>query len=222
MGFGRNAPTGQKLVVDPPGEPARSYRLRIRERDYDVQRIDDLPQAMVHPDPEALARIREEQARVERARDHFTRIGGFREDFSWPVTGRVSGVYGTRRILNGESRQPHFGVDIAAPSGTPVRSPASGVVRLAEPDLYFSGGTVILDHGWGLTSTFLHLESLRVAEGEPVSRGQVLGQAGATGRATGPHLDWRINLGEKRLDPALLAGPMPGGESGLRTGDAGP
>lgn len=215
LGFDRKAPRQVELLVDSAKGPSRHYGIQVEARDYGTQRIDGLPEGMVSPDPETRDRIQREQAQIEQARDRITRIEDYRVGFTWPVTGPVTGTYGTRRVLNGEPRQPHFGIDIAAPAGTPVRAPADGLVRLAEPDLYFPGGTVILDHGWGLSSSFLHLRDITVTEGEPVSRGEVLGEVGATGRSTGPHLDWRMSLRGKRLDPALLAGPMPeGGPSG--------
>ena len=209
IGFGRQAPERVTLRVRQPDGSQRRRTLEVGQRTYRTQRISGLPTDKVHPDADALTRIRREQARVEAARGHLSRLPAFRSDFIWPATGPVTGVYGTRRVLNGAPRQPHFGVDIAVPAGTPVRAPAGGVVRLAAPDLFFSGGTLILDHGLGLSSSFLHLRRFHVRVGERVSRGQVLAESGATGRATGPHLDWRINLRDKRLDPALVAGPMP-------------
>ena len=121
-----------------------------------------------------------------------------------PSKGRVTGVYGSQRILNGKPRRPHFGIDFAAPSGAPVVAPMGGKIVLAHKDMYYSGGTIILDHGHGLTSAFLHLSVLSVKVGQVVSRGQKIGAIGATGRATGPHLDWRINWFEQRVDPAYL------------------
>lgn len=129
--------------------------------------------------------------------------------FAWPLTGRISGVYGSQRVLNGEPRQPHYGVDVARPEGTIVSAPAPGIVTLVQPDLYYSGGTLIIDHGRGLSSSFIHLSRILVAVGDRVETGDPVAKVGATGRATGPHLDWRMNLGDVRLDPALLAGPMP-------------
>jgi murein DD-endopeptidase MepM/ murein hydrolase activator NlpD len=111
-------------------------------------------------------------------------------------------------VLNGQPRRPHYGVDVAAPTGTPVHAPAGGIVTLAEPDLYYSGGTVILDHGHGLSSSFLHLSRVQVKEGQVLSRGDRIGEIGATGRATGPHLDWRMNLRRAYIDPELLVSPM--------------
>jgi murein DD-endopeptidase MepM/ murein hydrolase activator NlpD len=129
--------------------------------------------------------------------------------FVWPAQGPISGVYGSQRFYNGEPRNPHYGVDVAVPKGTPVHAPAAGVVTLAEPDLYFSGGTVILDHGYRLSSTFLHMSEVSVQVGDELQAGDLIGAVGSTGRATGPHLDWRMNWRQQRIDPQLLAPPMP-------------
>jgi murein DD-endopeptidase MepM/ murein hydrolase activator NlpD len=118
-------------------------------------------------------------------------------------------VFGSQRVLNGEPKRPHFGVDVAAPPGTPVTAPADGVVAIAHPDMYYTGGTVILDHGHGLTSAYLHMKEVLVKEGARLRQGDVIGSVGATGRVTGPHLDWRINWFDQRLDAALLVPPMP-------------
>lgn len=208
LGFGRdNAAWAVLRVMCPDGTQRRQF-LPVAERSYGEQRIDGLPPAMVSPDEAALERIRAEAARVAAARATDSDLEGWRETPVWPVTGIVTGVYGVRRVLNGEPRQPHFGVDIAAPAGTPVRAAASGRVTLAEA-LTLSGGTVIVDHGFGLSSSYLHLETMAVAPGDRVAQGDGLGTVGATGRATGPHLDWRLNWYRARLDPALAAGPMP-------------
>ena len=121
-----------------------------------------------------------------------------------PVSGRISGIYGSQRILNGEPRQPHYGIDIAAPRGTPVTAPAAGRVTLVR-DLYFSGWTLLITHGMGLNAAFLHLDTVAVNEGEEVARGQVIGTVGSTGRSTGPHLDWRLDWQGRRLDAALVS-----------------
>ena len=208
LGFGRdNAAWAVLRVMCPDGTQRRQF-LPVAERSYGEQRIDGLPPAMAAPDEAALERIRAEAARVAAARATDSDLEGWRETPVWPVTGIVTGVYGVRRVLNGEPRQPHFGVDIAAPAGTPVRAAASGRVTLAEA-LTLSGGTVIVDHGFGLSSSYLHLETMAVAPGDRVAQGDGLGTVGATGRATGPHLDWRLNWYRACLDPALAAGPMP-------------
>ena len=209
-GFGRDAPPEAELAVSYPDGGHERLVLAVEAREYRMERIDGLPPGKVAPrDEEELARIEREARRVAEARTIDDPRTDFRSGFRWPVTGRISGVYGSQRILNGEPRQPHYGVDIAAPAGTKVRAPADGLVTLAEPDLFLSGGTLLVDHGHGLSSAFLHLSRILVALGERVRRDQAIAEVGATGRATGPHLDWRVNLFDRRLDPALLVGPMP-------------
>lgn len=181
----------------------------MRARRYETQRIDGLPGRMVTPSTEALKRIHRENSRIAAVRRLDTGRPHYRTGFVWPVVGTVTGVYGSRRILNGEPRRPHYGIDIAADAGTPVRSPADGVVALAADDLYFTGGTVMIDHGFGVTTVLSHLESVDVGVGRTVRQGDVVGAVGATGRVTGPHLDWRVNWFGARLDPALLVPPMP-------------
>ena len=146
---------------------------------------------------------------MEAARAFNTDDLDWADHFIWPATGRISGVYGSRRILNGEPKWPHYGVDVAGPVGTPVIAPAGGIIRLAQDDFYYEGGLIILDHGFGVTSAFLHLHSVDVAVGDRIEQGQQIGTIGSTGRATGPHLDWRMNVNGVRIDPQLLVGEMP-------------
>jgi murein DD-endopeptidase MepM/ murein hydrolase activator NlpD len=209
VGFGRDAPPTAELVVTGPDGNKTRRLIEVAQRDYRIQRIDGLPESKVTPPAAVLERIRAEGEKVGAARAVDDPRTDFLDGFIWPLTGRISGVYGSQRILNGEPRRPHYGVDVAAETGTPVMAPADAVVRLAEPDLYFSGGTLIMDHGHGLTSTFIHLSKILVAEGQAVRRGEIVAEVGATGRATGPHLDWRMNLFDTRLDPQLLTAPMP-------------
>lgn len=210
VGFGRDAPAIARVVVISPGGARLERILGVKPRQYRIERIDGLPPKKVTPSEEHLARIRAEVALVKKVRRRDDARTDFLDGFIWPARGRISGVYGSQRILNGKPRTPHYGVDVAAPPGTPVVAPASGVVTLAHPDMYYSGTTLILDHGHGLSSTFLHLSDILVEEGRRVEQGQVVAKVGATGRATGPHLDWRINLFQQRLDPQLLVGSMPG------------
>jgi murein DD-endopeptidase MepM/ murein hydrolase activator NlpD len=210
-GFGRDAPSTAELVVS--GPVPCSQTLQVASRKYNIQRVEGVPQETVTPPPEQLARIRREATLVANARAPSLQrpdlIEGVLAGFTWPAQGPISGVYGSQRIYNGEPRNPHYGVDVAAPKGTPVYAPAAGVVTLAEPDLYFSGGTVILDHGYQLSSTFLHMSEVSVAVGDELQTGDLIGAIGSTGRATGPHLDWRMNWRKERIDPQLLAPPMP-------------
>lgn len=210
IGFHRDAPASADLTVTAPDGSVDRRSLAIAARAYDIQRIDGLQTRMVTPPPEVTERIRAENARIAALREVDRPEPLFRSGFVWPAIGRISGVYGSQRILNGEPRQPHYGVDIAAPVGTPVKAPADGLVVLAERYLYYTGGTVILDHGHGLSSAFLHLDSVTATVGDRLRQGDVLGALGATGRVTGPHLDWRMNWFDSRIDPQLLVPPMPG------------
>ena len=209
IGFGRDAPPKAILSVVFPDGRRQRYGLAVKPRKYNIQRIDGLPPRKVTPSKKDLVRIRKEVALVRRARGLDDPRTDFLGGFRWPLKGRISGVYGSQRILNGEPRRPHYGIDIAAPRGARVVAPAGGVVTLAHRDMYFSGGTMIVDHGHGLSSAFLHLSRILVRKGQRVKQGQPIAEVGSTGRSTGPHLDWRINLFGRRLDPSLLVGPMP-------------
>ncbi len=209
FGFGRDAPQGAVLEVAWPDGKAVRRHLVVAERSYEIQRIDGLPPQMVTPPEAVLARIRAENGRIARARAVDRAEPLFESGFAWPAVGPISGVFGSQRVLNGEPKRPHFGVDVAAPVGTPVAAPADGVVAIAHPDMYYTGGTVVLDHGHGLTSAYLHMKEVLVKEGVRVRQGDRIGSVGATGRVTGAHLDWRINWFDQRLDPALLVPPMP-------------
>ena len=211
VGIGRDDRAPMVLKATLPGGGSEQLTIVPQSREYAIQRIDGLPPGKVSPrSKKVLARIQRDRAAVKQARRMDDARTDFLQTFEWPVTGPISGVYGSRRILNGKPKWPHFGLDIAAPTGTPVRAPAAGLVRLADADLFYSGGTIILDHGHGLSSSFLHLSTVDVSVGQHIAQGDRIGAVGATGRVTGPHLDWRINLGNgKRLDPGLLMGPMP-------------
>lgn len=209
FGFGRDAEPDATLVAVAQDGSEERKSLKISKRTYNIQRIDGLPQKYVAPKPEVLARIRRENAEIKKVREIDTARPYFAQGFIWPAKGRISGVYGSQRVLNGVSKRPHFGIDIAAPTGTPVIAPSGGIVRLAEKDLYYTGGTIIIDHGHGVSSAFLHLEAVTVKNGAEVKRGERIGTVGSTGRSTGPHLDWRINWFDVRIDAAVLVPPMP-------------
>ncbi len=185
-------------------------KLEIKTREFDIQRIDGLPPTQVNPKSDAaLKRIADDSALVKAARKIDTNMAFFLEEFIWPAKGRISGVYGSQRVLNGEPKWPHFGVDVAAPTGTPVIAPATGTVVVVHPDMYYSGGTILLDHGHGLMSAFLHMDTVEVVKGQVIAQGEKLGTIGAKGRVTGPHLDWRMNWFDKRIDPQLLVKGLP-------------
>lgn len=209
IGFGRDESGKRRLEVQTPGVGITTRELEIAAREYDIERVDGLPPRTVTPDPEALERIRQEAAMVSSARARRDARPDFATPFAWPASGRISGVYGSQRILNGEPRRPHYGLDIAAPTGTPVYAPAPGIVTLAHDDMYFSGGTLIIDHGHGLSSSFLHLSEILVESGAYVSQGDMIARIGATGRASGPHLDWRMNWLDRRVDPRRLVTGLP-------------
>lgn len=209
IGLGRDAEGTIEIAATGPGGARATESLAVEPRSYDIQRIDGLPEKQVSPDPETLARITRELDLIRAARRADTSEPYFARGFAWPVTGPVTGVYGSQRILNGEPRRPHYGVDIAAPAGTPVRAMADGVVALVHEDMFYTGRTVMIDHGHGLGSIYVHMSAIAVADGERVERGAVIGRIGQSGRATGPHLHWGVTLFSTYLDPALVAGPMP-------------
>ena len=211
FGLGADAPPQVTLVVTDPQGRSEKRTYEVKQRQYQVQRVNGVEQKHVTPPPELLARIERENELTRKARLLDDDRTDFLQDFIWPLSGPITGVYGSRRVFNGTPRSPHYGLDIAAPTGTKVIAPAAGVVTLAEDDLFYSGGTLILDHGYGLSSTFIHLSKILVAVGDRIEQGRVIAEVGATGRVTGPHLDWRMNWFDVRLDPALLmeGKPMP-------------
>jgi murein DD-endopeptidase MepM/ murein hydrolase activator NlpD len=201
FGFGRDHGPDAVLTVTPPGGRPEAQHLAVAKRAWQVQRLEGLPGAMVTPPPETMARIIRERDHLAALRRQDSAEPRFAAGFVWPATGRISGVYGSQRILNGEARAPHVGLDIAVPVGTPLRAAAAGRVLLAM-DLYFTGHTVVLDHGFGVQTLYAHLSRLEVAEGEMLAAGQGIGLSGATGRVTGPHLHFALNWFATALDPA--------------------
>jgi len=208
IGFSREASEQQQLSLLHPDGSEILKTIRIQQRTYQTERIDGIKKKMMEPSAEELVRIQQEALLAHTARQFNTPQPFFREPFIWPLKGRITGVYGSQRILNGKPRRPHFGIDIAAPTGTEVKAPAGGIVTLAHQGMFFSGKTLIIDHGHGLSSSFLHLSRIRVKQGEKVDQGQLIAEVGASGRVTGPHLDWRVNWFDQRLDPAFLVPAM--------------
>lgn len=209
FGFSHDAAPDAQLDITWPDGTGHVHALEITQRQYDEQHINGLPPKKVTPPPEVQARLTHERGQVKSARNIASDHEHWLDEFVWPANGRVTGVYGSRRVLNGKPRWPHFGLDVAAPEGTEVRAPAAGTVLLADPDFYYEGGIVIIDHGYGVSSTLFHLLSVDVDVGQTVAQGEPIGSMGATGRATGSHVDWRINWHHVRLDPALLVTGSP-------------
>jgi murein DD-endopeptidase MepM/ murein hydrolase activator NlpD len=204
FGFGRDAKSSQQLKwIDAQGVQ-HIQPLTLQTRTYNIQKIEGIPSKYVSPLKEVSARITLDNQQIAKARALNDGRTDFYQDFIWPAAGPISGVYGSQRVFNGTPKRPHFGVDVAAPKGTPVYAPADGIVTLFVADMYYSGGTMVIDHGHGVSSTFLHLSKGHIEAGTTVKQGDLVAEIGATGRATGPHLDWRINWFKERLDPALL------------------
>lgn len=200
FGLGRDAAPQATLTVTGPSGTREERRIAVAPREWDIQHLNNLPGRMVTPDAEAMGRIRGEQERLNAARRTDTATPHFAEGFEWPARGRISGVYGSQRILNGQPRAPHLGLDVAVPVGTPLVAAAGGRVTLAE-DLYFTGNTMLIEHGHGVTTLYAHMSRMDLREGEAVSRGQVIGASGATGRVTGPHLHLGLFWLSTSLDP---------------------
>lgn len=178
--------------------------IAVATRDWPLEHVDGVPPKTVNPPPAIAERIRREQALVTAARTRDDPRADFAAPFQWPVQGRISGRFGSGRVYNGQPGAGHSGMDIAAPTGTPVKAPAAGVVTFADVALYLTGGTLLIDHGHGVSSNFLHLSRIDVKVGDRVTQGQVVGAVGATGRATGPHLHWGMSWFDVRVDPLLV------------------
>ena len=177
---------------------------KVFKRKYNIQRIDGLPENKVTPPESVYKRIKDENGRIGKARAINSDLTFFTAKFIMPVEGIISGVYGSQRILNGKPKWPHYGIDIAAKKGTKIKSSGSGIVTMAEDDLYYTGGTIIMDHGHGISTIYSHLEDIMVNVGDEVKQGDIIGTVGSTGRSTGPHLDFRVNWFQTRLDPMSI------------------
>lgn len=208
FGIGRDANLQHTLTLVAEDGQRDVHTLQFSQRQYDIQRVEGVAQQYVTPPAAVTERIRQDNKKVRRARAVMSQLLYVFDTPIQPAIGRISGVYGSQRIFNGEPRNPHYGLDIAAPTGSEVIAPLSGVVTLAE-DLYYSGLTLIVDHGYGVSSTFMHLSKIDVAVGDSITQQQKIAEIGSTGRVTGPHLDWRINWQQERLDPALLLPDLP-------------
>lgn len=208
LGLGRDAPAKVDVVVTDTAGTKYTHAFTVKQRQYNIQRVEGVEPKYVTPNEKDLARIDEDNALISNARRLRDTRADYAGGFIWPSHGPISGVYGSQRFYNGEGRQPHYGVDVAAPVGALVQAPAAGKVTFAR-DMYYSGWTLVIDHGQGLSSSFLHLSNILVKVGDEVKQGDSIAEVGATGRVTGAHLDWRMNWLNQRIDPQLLVPPMP-------------
>ena len=203
IGFGRDHPAIAYLTLE-INNKLITKSFKIKKRIYKTQKINGLRKKMVTPPKSFYERIIRENKSIKEVRNLNSNVDFVFQKFSWPTKGVISGVFGSQRILNGKPKRPHYGIDIAAKKGATVVAPTESIVRMAEKDLYYTGGTIMLDHGHGLTSVYSHLSSINVKVGDKILKNQKIGEVGSTGRSTGPHLDWRVNWFDQRLDPLLL------------------
>jgi murein DD-endopeptidase MepM/ murein hydrolase activator NlpD len=208
LGFGRNQPSTAEIIVHQISGD-KNFVVNVASRDYAIQKIEGVPQKTVTPPKQDLDRIKQDATLVRQARRLRSDRDDFTAGFIQPAQGMITGVYGSQRFYNGVPKSPHYGIDYAAPTGTAVYAPAAGIVTLVHDDMFYSGGTLILDHGHGLSSTFLHLSEILVKSGQRVPAGTLIAKIGASGRATGPHLDWRMNWLDQRIDPQLVLETLP-------------
>lgn len=204
IGFGRDAEQEHVLEWGADKNSLQRKILVVEQREYPTQYVEGVPQQTVTPPKSRLERIRKESALVKNARKTVSQLPYFSLPFKAPMDAPVTGVYGSQRVYNGVPKRPHYGVDYAGPVGAPVYAPASGVVSLVHNDMFYSGGTLIVDHGLGVSSTFIHLSEVLVKKGDQISQGDLIARVGQGGRSTGPHLDWRINWFDVRIDPQLV------------------
>ena len=204
LGFDRDEAQSVNYTLEFPDSSTQTNSIQIKQRKYSEETISGLAQNKVKPSMAELDRITKEQAYFDHARQIDDPREDFLQTFIWPLKGRISGVYGSHRILNGTPKRPHYGLDIAAPEGTDIVAPADGVVTLNQPDLFYTGVTVMLDHGHGLSTLYIHMSKSSVSLGQRVRQAEVIGAVGKTGRATGPHLHWGMSLFGTRLDPQLM------------------
>lgn len=207
FGLGRDVEANLIVTANFEGVGKQEFEFQVEQRQYPTQSIEGVEQKYVNPPESVLERIRQDASAARNARAVESSYEYFRKPWLWPAQGPITGVYGSQRIFNGVPKRPHYGLDIAGPVGTPIYAPLAGTVSLAHPDMYYSGGTLIVDHGQGISSTFIHLDKILVEVGQELRAGDLIAEMGATGRVTGPHLDWRVNWFDQRLDPQLLLPP---------------
>jgi len=204
FGLGRDRKYDVVINIEKNGEKEKIVK-KVLKRKYNIQRIDGLDEKKVTPPEEVYERIKKENKLIGSARAVNSDLIFFKNKFALPIENSIiTGVYGSQRILNGKPKWPHYGLDFAAEEGTEIKAMLDGVVTLTEPDLYYTGGTLIFDHGHGVSTLYMHMEKLFVKKGQKVKQGEIIGTVGSTGRATGAHLDVRLNWFDVRLDPAIV------------------
>ena len=208
IAFYRNAPPIEKMVVHFKDGSVLEHTFNVEQRTYATEKINGLPEDEVKLDPKAARANNSAEARIEAVRMKASDKTCWKDGFHWPAVGKITSHYGLTRILDGVESGIHWGVDIAVPTGTAIKAPACGTIVFAETGDPLSGTTMVLDHGHGVTSTFLHLSGFSKKVGDEVKQGDTIARSGDTGRATGAHLDWRMSYFEVRVDPELLAPPM--------------
>lgn len=209
FGLDRDAKSQATLTIVYPDGQESTQVLPVAKRDWIIERVDGLPQNTVTPDPETVKRIRTEGGMIVAARNRTEPLPFYETGFLLPAEGRISGVFGSQRILNGQPRSPHSGLDIAAPIGTPIRATADGVVSLVHDGMVLTGKTIMIDHGFGLDSVYIHMNAIHVEEGQRVQQGDVIGEIGMTGRTNGPHLHFGISWYGAKLDPQTVLAALP-------------
>ena len=204
FGIGRDRKNNVIIKVKKDGK-IEIIEKKILKKKYRIQKINGLPQKQVTPPKEVYERIKNDNILIGKARSINSDLDFFKNKFIKPINNAIiTGVYGSQRILNGKPRRPHYGLDYAAKEGTPIKAMLDGVVTLAEKDLYFTGGTIIFDHGHGISTLYMHMKDVNVVKGQNILQGEIVGTVGQTGRSTGPHLDIRLNWFDVKLDPETV------------------
>ena len=205
FGFGRDYKSSSTLkIIKDSKDDILEYNFNIEKSIYKIEKINGLPNKMVTPEPEFYKKINEDRTLIKNSMNEKYFVDKFPLTFIKPTEGRISGIYGSQRILNGVKKNPHGGLDIAAPEGTPIKTMSDGKVLLAAKGLYYTGNIVIIDHGYELKSMYIHMKDINIKKGDLVKQGQIIGTVGSTGRSTGPHLHWNVYWNKIRVNPEIL------------------